>query len=187
MNQILSLLSIYKYWILFPLAIVEGPIVTIIAAFLAISGILNIFLIYPIVVLGDITGDAFAYILGRWCLLFVTRHGPKIGLTAEKLAQVKIYFQDHRKKALFFSKVLHGIGFSGLIIAGSLKTPYRKFFLTCSTVSIVQSLIFIIVGILLGQAYTLLATYLNYYAAAGVVIVLSISLVLIFKKKIAKK
>jgi len=181
-GQIINLLLLYKYIILFPLAIVEGPIVTIIAGLLVTLGVLNVFFVYPILVVGDVIGDTSGYILGRWCAPLINRYGAKIGLTETKLNQVKNYFHDHRKKALFLSKVLHGIGFMGLIVAGILKIPYRKFFLTCFITSILQSLLLLIVGVLFGQAYVLIATYLNYYVAAAFIVVSFIGIFIFIRR-----
>ena len=182
MEHTITLLSQYGYLILFPIAVFEGPLATILAGLLVASGILNAFVVYPIVVLGDVLGDAGCYALGRWGSSWINRHGSKIGLTEVKLSQVRDYFTNNRKKALFFSKMLHGIGFAGLIVAGSLKITYRKFFFTCFTVSVVQSFIVLIVGILFGQAYAVIAKYLNYYAAISVVVVLIALIFFIVRK-----
>jgi membrane protein DedA with SNARE-associated domain len=44
--------------LLFPLAVVEGPIVTVIAAYLASLGYLNIFAVFAVVVAADLVGDS---------------------------------------------------------------------------------------------------------------------------------
>jgi len=59
MDYAFSLLLTYKYLILIPLAVVEGPIITVIAGFLITLGYMNIFLVYLIVIAGDLAGDYF--------------------------------------------------------------------------------------------------------------------------------
>src|SRR5450432_4605817 len=66
MDHIAYLLTQYKYLLLFPLAIVEGPIIAVIAGFLCINGFLNLFIVYPIIVAGDLIGDTICYFLGLW-------------------------------------------------------------------------------------------------------------------------
>lgn len=57
LQQIILLLTAHKYLFLFPAAVVEGPIVTVIAGFLSSLGIFNIFIAYAVVVVSDIVGD----------------------------------------------------------------------------------------------------------------------------------
>jgi len=188
MEAILSLLSTYKYIILFPLAVAEGPITTITAGFLSHLGILNIFLVYIIIVSGDIVGDASLYLLGRWGSPFVHRYGPKIGLTEERLSKSKVYFYDNKKKALFFSKTLHGVGFTGLIVAGNLRIPYHKFFPICFAISIIQTLFFLAIGVFFGRAYVLIGSYLNFYdSILFIIAIFTLIYVLLKKYNIIKK
>ena len=65
MDHIIYLLNEYKYMILFPLAIVEGPILAVIAGFLCMRGILNIWLVLPVIVLADMVSDSACFFLGR--------------------------------------------------------------------------------------------------------------------------
>jgi membrane-associated protein len=170
MATIIALLLHYRYVIILPIAILEGPIITIIGGFLVSMGVLNPFLVYILVVTGDALGDAGCYIIGRWGSPLVDKYGHKIGVTPKKIHVVKEYFHAHRRKALFFSKVLHGIGFTGLIVAGTLRIPYRKFFTVCFLTTAAQSLILLLIGILFGHAYTTIGQYLNYYTAGSIII-----------------
>lgn len=63
-QQIISLLTAYKYFFLFPIVVVEGPIITVIAGFLSSLGYLNIIIAYLVVVAGDIVGDSAYYAIG---------------------------------------------------------------------------------------------------------------------------
>ena len=182
MDTILALLSSYKYVILFPLAVFEGPVTTLTAGFLSHIGIFNIFLAYFIIVCGDIVGDATFYLLGRSGSNIINKYGYKIGITEDKIIKSRNYFNDNRKKALVFSKILHGVGFTGLIIAGSLKIPYRKFFPVCFSVTLIQTFILITVGSFLGRAYTLMGQYLSYYDSITLFIVTLILIIFFFKK-----
>ena len=183
MSQIILLLIKYRYFILFPLSIIEGPILTVIGGFLVTMGYLNPFIVYPIVVIGDIIGDSIFYALGRWSGgPFIKRFGPRIKMTPEKIEQVRNYFQKNHKKALVFSKLVHGIGSAGLLVAGGLKIPWRRFVVTCGTVTIIQSVILLFLGILFGHAYNQIAVYLNYYAAAGTLVALIIATYIVLSK-----
>src|SRR3989338_6363855 len=84
----IELLLTYKYLILIPLSIIEGPIVTVIAGFLVTLKFFNLFLIYIIMVAGDVVGDGIAYSFGYFGKRFL--HYFKI--TDEKLEKAKKYF-----------------------------------------------------------------------------------------------
>src|SRR3989338_6750213 len=64
LEAIIALLTTYKYLLLFPIVIVEGPIITVIAGFLSSLGQLNFFISYAIAVVGDVVGDCIYYALG---------------------------------------------------------------------------------------------------------------------------
>jgi membrane protein DedA with SNARE-associated domain len=173
-----ALLLTYKYIILIPLAIIEGPIVTVLCGFLVTLKVLNPLLVYIIMVLGDIVGDAGIYYIGY--------SGKKLlkyfKVTEEKLEKAKIFFKENHNKAIAMSKLVHGIGFTGLVAAGALHVPYKRYFKTCALISAVQTLLMLMIGILFGHAYVQIGKYLNYYAA-GISILALVVLLFIFIKK----
>src|ERR1700693_5824376 len=96
MDHILHLLAHYKYFILFPLAIVEGPILAVIAGFLCIRGFLNPFIVFPVIVIGDIMGDTLCYSLGRWGVPgFIKKIGYWFGVNPKTIHRARIYFDSN--------------------------------------------------------------------------------------------
>ena len=174
----IELLLTYKYIILMPLAIIEGPIIAVLCGFLVTLKVLNPLLVYVILVLGDIVGDGGIYYLGYSGKRFL----KYFKVTEEKLEKAKIYFRDNHKKAIFMSKLVHGIGFTGLLAAGASHVPYKRYFKTCALISIVQSAVMILIGVLFGHAYVQIGKYLNYYAA-GISIIVLIVLLIVFIRK----
>jgi membrane protein DedA with SNARE-associated domain len=57
LSQIINWLEVYKYFVLFPVTIFEGPIITVIAGYLSSLGFLNFYVAYGVIVLGDTVGD----------------------------------------------------------------------------------------------------------------------------------
>lgn len=171
------------------MAIIEGPFLAIIAGFLISLKLLNFFIVFLIVVLGDIIGDGMMYILGRWGgKPLINKIGPFLGITDQKLAEAKAYFTHRHTRAVALSKVIHGVGFVGLITAGILKMPYRRFAVTCLLVSMTQVALMLLIGIVFGHAYVLLSKYLNYYATAvSITAVIIITMVIFIKIKNRKK
>ncbi|MEI6022910.1 MAG: VTT domain-containing protein [bacterium] len=178
----IHLLLTYKYIILIPLAIIEGPIVTILAGFLVTLGVMNPFIIYPIMVVGDAVGDGLIYYVGYT--------GKKLlsffKVDDAKLVRAKKYFADNHHKAITMSKLIHGIGFVGLIAAGATHVPYKKYFTTCILISMVQSFVMLAIGILFGHAYITIEKYLNTYAAVVSSIGIIVVAVVVLKKYVFK-
>jgi len=184
MDQILALLLTYKYWVLFPLSVIEGPIMTIIAGFLVSTNVFNPVWAYIIVFFGDFFGDIFFYVIGRWGnKLFSSKIGLKLGATPEKIALAKERFIKHRIKTIVLSKTLNGIGVAGLIAAGTLKIPFGKYLQICIITTLVKSGILLIVGIFFGHAYLQLNKYLDYFAAITIILAILIGLFFFIKKK----
>lgn len=183
MSSIFSLLLAYKYHLLIPLAIVEGPIVSVLGGFFVTLGIFNPFVVYLVVVAGDIIGDTLYYAIGRFGGNFLlARFGHLLRITPEKIADARKHFHKHHNKTIIFAKLIHGIGFTGLVAAGSLKIPYWRYLLICFLTTLFQAAIFLIVGILFGHAYVQINRYLDYFAASTFVIALAIVLILLFRR-----
>ena len=180
MTNTILLLTKYKYLILLPIAIVEGPLVSVVAGFLVSLNIFNFFLVYIIIIIGDIVGDTIFYSLGRWGGKIVIKYGHKIGVGTDKLEIAKGYFVDNHHKTLITAKLVHGIGVSGLVAAGALRVPYDRFIKTCVYISIIQSLVLTSIGFFVGGAYVKIGQYLDYYAALGSLVVMVIVLSVIF-------
>lgn len=182
MEQAIQLLLSYKYAILLPLAVVEGPIITVVAGFLVTLGYMDIFLVYLVVVLGDFTGDTIFYSAGKWGKGFIHKYGHYIGATAEKLQQAKQTFADKHTKAVIMSKVFHGVGVAGLVAAGALSVPYSRYIKTCMGIALVQSAVFLFVGIVFGHAYLRIAKYLDLYSSTiGIMVVVLLVLTILYK------
>ena len=75
--------------ILAPIALLEGPIVTVIAAWLANRGLLDVWSVTVVVILADLVGDVLFYCLGRWGLhRLPLRWRYRMGLSRARLGQL---------------------------------------------------------------------------------------------------
>ena len=179
MENIINLLIQHKYLILFPLAIVEGPILAVIAGFLCASGFLNPLYVFPIIVLGDIIGDSICYMMGRFGTpKLVRKIGRLFGLHAEKIERVKIFFYSNPIRTISLSKIILGVGVAGIFMTGKAKAPYDKFIKICLVTSMIQYVAYIGIGLIFGSAYIQINRYLNYFASF--VIIIAIAIILFF-------
>ncbi len=176
------LLTKYKYLILFPIVVFEGPFVTIISGFLVSIKIFNVLIAYPIIILGDLGGDTIFYCLGRWGKKYVLKYRI-FGVTEEKLNTAEKYFGEHHNKAIAASKLIHGIGLAGLLSAGALKIPFGRYLRTCLWVTMAQSGALLLIGFFSGYAYVKVFVFLDNYAKiiSGTVSILIIGLFVYYK------
>jgi membrane protein DedA with SNARE-associated domain len=176
----------YKYTLLFPLAVVEGPILAVLAGWLCTTGLLNPLICYPLIVAGDITGDTICYMLGRWGGS-VRYNGIRklLGLRPGKIERVHAYFDRHPVRTISLSKLMLGIGVAGILMAGNAKIPYLKFLGICVLTSAGQYIVYLGIGLFFGEAYTRINQYLNYFASAA--IVAAVAAILFFSIKSMRK
>lgn len=160
-TSIFALLTHYGYAIIFPISILEGPIIAIIAGFLVSLGKLNGILVFIILVLGDLTGDSLYYGLGRFGgRSFVLRYGKYIRMSEEKVLRLEKYFGTHDWKIILFSKT-QPIGSALLFSAGMAKMPYEKYLWYNLLGTLPKVLIFELIGFYFGQGYAQIGGYIN--------------------------
>lgn len=166
LQAISALIIHYRYALLLPIAIVEGPIVTIIAAFLASTGVLNVYLVYLIAVAGDIIGDCIYYAIGRsGGYALIHKYGKYLGITEERIKAVEAHYDRHFLKTLIFGKVTQAPVLAVIVVAGITKTNFWKFFWSVVLVTIPKALVFTLVGYFLGKSFPAFAHYLDSYLA----------------------
>ena len=184
MEHVIHLLSQYKYVVLFPLAIVEGPIIAVIAGFLCTTKFLNPFIVFPIIVAGDMIGDSLVYMLGRFGVPpFLRSIVKKFGLKPENMQAIRSYFDANPAKTISFSKITLGIGFAGIYLAGNTRIPYGKFIQVCLLTSALQYIVYLTIGLLFGSAYKQISHYMDIFTALTIVIVLAILLFIFIRSK----
>ena len=157
METAILLLTKYGYFILFPLAVIEGPVVSLLVGFLMYLGYFQFFPALAVLVLGDVVPDVFYYYIGRFGngKKLIEKYGTHLNLI-EKL------WQEHGKKTMFFSKIAYGLSTPLLISAGLVKMPLRRFVSYTIPISITLYTVIIIIGYYLGSSYQLAAKYINY-------------------------
>jgi len=168
-EQTLIWLSAYKYLALFPLAVAEGPIITVIAGFFISMGYLNFWFAYVIIVAGDLIGDALHYLVGRFGgRKFVNRWGRYFGIGPNKVESLEKQFDKRGGKLLFIGKMSHGIGGAFLVAAGIVKMPFDKFILSNMLATLIKSLLLLLLGFYFGHALAIINTYLKKIALISI-------------------
>ncbi|MBU2219654.1 DedA family protein [Patescibacteria group bacterium] len=162
LDQLILWLSDYKYLALFPLAVAEGPIITVIAGFFASLGYLNFWLAYIIIIIGDLVGDAVHYSFGRFGgRAFIDRWGKYLGVGPKQIGAIERQFDKRGDKLLFIGKMSQGIGGAFLVAAGLIKMPFSKFIFANLLATLIKSLLLLLLGFYFGHALSTINTYLE--------------------------
>lgn len=170
LDQLLNLLLTYKYLLIFPISVAEGPIISILSGVLIARDILDPFIAYTLLLLGDLVGDTLYYCLGRYGgRPIVKKWGYLVKLKEEKMAALEHHFRhDAPKRTLFLGKT-QPWGSVILFAAGTAKMPYLKFLLINTAASIPKVLILVLLGYYFNEAYVSLDGYVQ---SAGIIIMI---------------
>jgi len=172
--HLLQLIETYKYVLLFPIAVFEGPIVTIVAGFLVSLGYLSVAVAYPLIVVADTIGDTLHYYLGT-----LLRHNKAhrilkvLRITEQRLENIEKHFVLHPKKSILFAKILHGVGGIVQIVAGLARMPFIEFLWVSFLGTLPKSLILLLVGYVFGMYLS----QINNYLSIGGLLLFGLSLV----------
>ncbi|MFA6257820.1 MAG: hypothetical protein WC671_02285 [Candidatus Paceibacterota bacterium] len=185
MSTTLILLLRYKYLILFPLAAIEGPIVSVFVGFLIYSGVFNFLLAFIILIFGDLIPDTIYFYMGYFSdrSKFIQKHFLNSTLIVKNIGIVKHLWEKHPFKMMFFGKLAYGFATPFLISAGITKMSYKKFISYTIPITCFQYAAFMGIGYYLGKSYESAIKYINnfYIVMALMVIIFLIIYVSIIK------
>ena len=174
LEVVVGLLNQYGYFLLLPAAVIEGPIIIVIAAFLASTGIFNIYIVYVIAILGDIIGDIMYYWIGRaGRRTIIPKYGKYLGVTEAKIAAAEAHYDKHLWKTLTFGKVTQAPILVIMVLAGATRADFWKYLFIVSVISVPKALVFTALGYYVGQSYTLFDHYFQVYLRwAGILLLI---------------
>ena len=145
----------YRYLIMVPLAIIEGPIVAFIAGTLAPLGYFNIFGLAVFFFARDMGMDACYYCLGYFGgrTRLADRLLRKIRVTHEHLEGVRLLWEHHPMSTMFIGKLSYGIGSTFVAVAGMVKFRFTTFFKYGALVAITQYWSLLALGYFFGNSF----------------------------------
>lgn len=183
MTYIFLLISTYRYWIIFPLMIVEGPIITIIAAFLASLGSFNVFIIYILALSGNVIADIGYYCVGKFGgKRFLVKYGKYIGVNLNKIELIENHYNKHLIKTIIVAKVTEVLIVPTLISAGIANTDFKKFLIVSFLSEIFKVLIIVLIGYYFGKFYLIIDSYYKDFVIVMFIIFVVIIAFLIHKR-----
>ncbi len=145
----------YRYWILIPLSLIEGPLVAFAAGTLAAAGYFNPYFLIVFFVIRDLVTDLAYYGLGVFAAktALVRRLLHKIGVTAEHLEKAHALWKTHPGKTMFFSKLSYGIAPSFFVVAGMVRISLKQFISYNAIIALFQYAVCLLLGYFLGNAF----------------------------------
>ena len=151
MEYVSQLIVAHPYYVLLPLAIFEGPIVSFVSGFLIAHGNLDAAPTIAILLLGDFVPDMVAYGIGRfgasrpWVKHYVERTGA-----GNHFDRLKFVWTIHPIKTMALAKLAYGLSSPFLVSAGLVALPWRKFAVLALVVAVVQRISLLLLGSYLG-------------------------------------
>lgn len=162
-SEIFKLLYTYSYLILFPLVVVEGPVVTIISGFLVSLGFMDFIPTYLTIVSGDLVGDVLYYSAGRWWLNRAYKGVLNFfSIDMKVVHKLETAIKKNKGPFLFFGKLSHAIGGIILFAAGSAEIPIKDFMWFNLLATLPKSLILLAVGYYFGSTVSNFKRYLDF-------------------------
>jgi membrane-associated protein len=155
-TAVTELIVEYKYLLMIPAAIIEGPILSMICGVLIRLDTLALLPTFLALAVGDLIGDALWYAAGyRYGNTFFHRFGRFFSITEGNVETVKRIFQKYHVRILLLSKVTMGIGFPGatLFTAGITGISFRTYMFLNTLGQIVWTGMLLSIGYFLGNVY----------------------------------
>ncbi len=159
-----TLLLTYWVVILFPLAVLEWPLVTLISGFLVWIGFFNFSLTLLILLIADVLTDIWYYRLGTR-VHHVKRAQQYLVTWAFLQRNLSLMSRLRSRRAfvtMFFGKWAYGISLPIIMSAGMCKMGLSRFLIYSIPVSIIQTGWLFLIGFVLWNGYHAIDGYIQY-------------------------
>lgn len=165
-TEVFHILEQYKYFLIFPVAIIEGPIIIIITGFLTFLGYLKIYVALPVLIVADVLGDSMYYTIGKFWKKsdFVKRWARFLGYDESSEVFLEEHFKKHKGKTFLIAKISHGVGGVVQVSSGIAGVSYRDFLFYSVLGTVPKTTLLFFVGFYLGSSYLQIDSMLNYVA-----------------------
>lgn len=176
LTTIEPLIAQYGLLIIAPIALLEGPIITVISAWMAFSGLLDPLALYVVLVLADLAGDLALYGLGRWGAARVAQRVMRLlGLREGHLRLLSRRFHHAGGRTLAFGKLTHAAGGAVLLAAGMGRMALGSFLWINTALTLIKTAFFMGLGYGMGNAYARIDQWIS-WTSVGVVIAIGLAL-----------
>jgi membrane protein DedA with SNARE-associated domain len=167
----------HGYILMFVAMLIEGPIVTVAAAFAAALGYFDVFIVFILSFLGDIVADVIYYFIGYFSrLAVIEKFGKFFGLTEKRMHRIEELLNGHSVKTIIALKLTPVLPTPGLMLVGATKMPIKRFVKICSIIILPRTIFLVIMGYYFGAAYEVMANQFekNYFILIAIIATVAI-------------
>jgi membrane-associated protein len=171
-----------KYSLLFIVYLLEGPVSAFISAMLASIGELNILIIFPLLIVAEISADIFYYYIGK--SISTSKLQKKLSKYEKKgsLQPVKSLLEEHPVKVLIINKTISFLAVPVILLIGKYQTlKVKEFILWASLISIVKDIIILSLGYGFGISLETFLRGYNIYVVIGIILSILFLIYIFFK------
>jgi membrane-associated protein len=151
--------------------IAPGETAVVLGGVVAAHGDVELGLMLALVWLAAAAGDLVSFLLGRRLgRPFLGRHGPRIGVTPERLVRVDAFFAKHGPKAILIGRFVGIIRAVAPFLAGSSELRLRGFVPWSLLGTLAWASAFTMVGYIFSESFSSAADLLTHGALAAAVV-----------------
>ena len=171
LHQIIGFFIKYKYQAIFPIAFLEGPIITIISGFLVSRGRLELVPALIVVFMGDVLSDSLFYLVGKGGRHMI-QYLRFLHISPLRLERLETRFATKPWKTMILAKVSYGLGTVFMVASGASRMSWKKFLEYILSLNFIRSSILLAIGFYFGRvAIHIGPTYLQYYVIAVIILI----------------
>ena len=124
-------LGYWTYLVLALLIVLQGPLMTLLGAAAAATGLLQLHLVFLAGIVGNLAADAFWYLVGRagklhWFLALTS--AEKRPATAQKMETLQTGMRANAPRFVLAAKLSMGFVVPTLIAVGLARVPWKRWF-----------------------------------------------------------
>ncbi len=150
--EVFYFIQIQGYWIVFLLMLIEGPIVTMAAAFAASFDVFNIYVIFVLSFFGNLIGDMFWYFLGKsGRKSIIDKYLEKREIKSRAIRRIEKLLDENYFKALLLIKIVPSLPVPGLIFTGMSRLKLKKMIFATITINLIYCSSFVVIGYYFGS------------------------------------
>jgi len=166
---------------------IPSEIVMIPAGIASAKGVMNVYLVTLVGIIGNIAGAVFSYYLaltlGRKIILKI---GKYFFIKPETIIKIEVFFKKHGPLSVFIGRLLPGFRHFISLPAGLAKMDFKLFLLYTSLGAIIWTSILSFSGFLIGDNQDLIIKHIKELSIFFVIFCLLLILVIFSYKKIKK-
>jgi len=182
-DAVLALMQAHGLWLVGPMAVIEGPIVTVIAAYLAKLGYMQILAVYAVCVLGDLIGDALYYWIGRLGPALLPDHWmARLGMTKARQLSLEGHFATKGGWTILVGKWTHSAGLPIMLASGAARMNFAAYMAYNVAGTLPKTAVFTLIGWFIGSAYAAVDTWI-WRISIGMVVGLVVVLLILWHRK----